>query len=166
MNLTQKTKSFVVLTAILIFAALPVIASPRDWQSEKSAMNCEAAANSLPWIEVREAGRIQSEADAKKVESDTKRFIKATQRYFSEFLGFCHDAKEHNRILANYNFDFAIIEHALGSESWKMTTNLALQQLTRCTSDYFAQRKGAECQTQMDELAMDKVTWSLTTPVP
>jgi hypothetical protein len=85
----------------------------------------------------------------------------AAYPHFEKYMKLCTDAKRHNENAAYYNAAKAAIEY-FTNKPWQDSLNLAIQQLTRCQSDYFGTTDGAKCETQIDRLVKQKIKWETT----
>ena len=139
-----------------------------------SQINCDGAEMDLPSSAAdtakyvnpddEETSTLHSPFSSEQVRTEYKSWRKEFAKSLVSGLNNCKNAKEQNRITGMLSMDQAYIGHALGSADWQTSTNLALQKLTKCASDYYAQQKGADCQTLIDELVKYKVKWSEVTP--
>jgi hypothetical protein len=91
--------------------------------------------------------------------------VKKSITWFNKWGPGCKDQKALNLGRAGISDAKLIIARLQGSE-WLPFMNLALQQYTRCESDYFGEKKGADCQTRAEELIGYKVKWQQPEPEP
>lgn len=156
---------FAVVALLLLSTQVSEAATRGDERAtpaEVSQMNCDGAAMNLPddakdaakYINIPELGSVE------KVHRAYAKWKNEGFHYLKQDFARCKDPKERNRIEGMLQADHAYVLHAYDNPEWHNRMNLTVQKLNRCVVDYYAQTKGAECETLLDEMISNKVKWN------